>query len=110
MSWKLGQAKQHLSEVVRLAQRTPQRIQNRDLVVAAVIDAKTFDEFIAWRDKRRDTLADALGELRAIVGESAYRLDIPPREDRIDPFSSTLSAAAAKAHPRKSKKKPKATR
>ncbi len=85
--WKIGDAKEQFSEVVRQAEREPQRIYNRDRFVAAVLDAETYAEFEQWRARQRaSTLAARFSELQRIVAEEKYRLTLPRRRDRRTPF------------------------
>ncbi len=104
MSWKLAEAKQHFSELVRRAQHTPQRIQNRDTVVAAIVGSATFDEFLAWRDKQGNTISDMVDELQTITDASAYTLDVPARKDRdnaAQPSGSATSRTRLRSHVKK---------
>ena len=87
MNWKIGQAKQRFSEVVREAAGEPQRIYRRNELVAAVVDAETLEEFLDWRERRsRRTLADAFDELRRVRGDEAH-FEAPGRRDRPNPFA-----------------------
>lgn len=91
MNWNVGQAKQHLSEVIREAAREPQLIYNRNRPVAAVIAAEELAEYRAWKAERelspRKTLADEFAELRRILQEEGRDgLDIPPRTNRPNAF------------------------
>jgi len=45
MGWSIAQAKQRLSEVVRLAAREPQPLYNRGRLVGALIDAESYQAF-----------------------------------------------------------------
>ena len=86
MSWKIADAKQHLSEVIRRAGREPQLILNRARPVAGVVAAEELSDYIAWRKSRsRVTLADALAQARAICAEESYTLTIHGRRDRPNP-------------------------
>ena len=49
MPWKVGSAKQHLSEVIACAAREPQIIYNRDRPVAAVIGVDRLEAFMKWQ-------------------------------------------------------------
>lgn len=88
MNWKIGQAKQRFSEVVRGASDEPQRIYKRDRLVAAVVDAGELEEFLEWkRGRERRSLADAFEELRRIRGDEAP-IEAPSRIDRPNRFAS----------------------
>ena len=90
MEWKIGEAKQKFSEVVRAAEGEPQRIYNRERLVAAVVAPNDFEEFLAWREKRRKgSLADSIRELSRICAEEGYVFELPPREEeeRPNPFA-----------------------
>jgi antitoxin (DNA-binding transcriptional repressor) of toxin-antitoxin stability system len=88
MTWKIGDAKQHFSEVIRAAEQEPQWIYNRERLVAAVVEPETLQEFLAWREKdRRTSLADAFAGLRDLCAEEHYEIEIPSRQDRQNPFA-----------------------
>jgi prevent-host-death family protein len=89
--WKVADAKQHFSEVLRRAADEPQMIYNRDRPVAAVIDADSAREFLAWRSaKQRAPLAEALAQLARICAEEDYALEVP-RRDRTRLVSTVVS-------------------
>lgn len=88
MEWKIAEAKQRFSEVVRAAEEEPQWIYNRDHLVAAVVEPETMRAFLTWREGReRPSLADAFAELRKLCAEDQYELEIPDRKDRPNPFA-----------------------
>jgi hypothetical protein len=81
--WLTGEAKQQFSEVLRQSEVEPQQIFRRDRLVAAVISAKTFEEFERWRESRqRRTLGDAFDEVRELCARYDYELDTGERLDR----------------------------
>jgi prevent-host-death family protein len=53
MAWKVAEARQRLSEVLRNAAQEPQTIYRRSRPVAVVVAGETFEEFKAWRAERR---------------------------------------------------------
>ena len=79
MVWKVGEAKQRFSEVLRRAEREPQVIQNRDRVVAVVMSAAEARE---RRLKVAPSMREALADLRRICAETDYALEVPPRVNR----------------------------
>lgn len=97
MSWKVGEAKQRFSEVLRKAEDEPQLIHNRERLVAAVIGPTDTKEFLAWREGRRASVADALAQARQICAEEDYALEVAPRVDRENPM---LLVADARRHQR----------
>jgi prevent-host-death family protein len=91
MHWKIAQAKQSFSELVRRASKEPQLIYSRERLVAAVIDAAAFQEFQAWREqKERTSLAEAFQELRKLCAEERSTLEPAPRRDRRNTFTDAL--------------------
>lgn len=91
MDWKIAEAKQNFSELVKAAEREPQWIYNRDKLVAAMVPAEALKEFLGWRSRKEErTLAEAFEELRRICEEEDYTLEIPPRQDRPNPFPDAL--------------------
>ncbi len=92
MDWRIAQAKQRFSEMINAATKEPQLIYNRERLVAAVIEAEMFQEFLAWRDRQEKTsLADAFRELHQLMAEEDYTLEIPSRKDRPNPFADILN-------------------
>lgn len=86
MDWNIAQARQRFSELIHAAENNPQRVFSRNKLVAAVIDADTFEQFRQWQNKQR-TVGAAFAELRRICAEDEYRLEIPRRTDRANPFA-----------------------
>jgi antitoxin (DNA-binding transcriptional repressor) of toxin-antitoxin stability system len=91
VNWKIADAKQKFSEVVRAAEDEPQWIYNREKLVAAVVPPTTLQEFLEWKARRqRPAMAEALAKLRRICEEEDYFLEVPPRENRPNPFADAL--------------------
>ena len=91
MRWKIGQAKQRFSEVVRRAATEPQLICNRDRVVAAVIDADSAERLQAIRvGASRRSIAEAFNEFRELVKREHYVLRTPSRKSRRNAFANAL--------------------
>lgn len=87
MNWKIEEAQQKFSELMSAAVSEPQLIYNRDKLVAAVVEAELFQDFLAWQQQqRKPSLADAFSQLRQLCAEENYTLEIPAREDRFNPF------------------------
>ncbi len=83
MSWRVGEAKQRLSEVLRRSAEEPQRIFSRDRFVAAVISADLFEEFERWlADRQRRTLGQRFDEVRELCEADGYALEVGERRDR----------------------------
>jgi hypothetical protein len=60
----------------------PQLIFKQDKLVAAIVEPKLFQEFLAWHQQRKtSSLADAFTELRQLYVEENYILDISTRRD-----------------------------
>lgn len=91
MRWKIGEAKQRFSEVVRRAATEPQLICNRDRVVAAVVDAESAERLETVRQRRRRaSIAAAFEELRDLTRRERYRLKTPARTTRRNAFADAL--------------------
>ncbi len=91
MHWRVAEAKQRFSELLRAASKQPQLIFSRNQLVAAVVEAKTFQEFQAWRKQQQKTsLADAFAELRRVCAEEGYTLEAVPRLDRPNAFADAV--------------------
>lgn len=91
MNWKIAEAKQKFSKVVRQAAEEPQLIYNRDRLVAVLVDAEDYETFEAWKEqRRRPSMADAIEEIRKICLEEDYELNLPERRDRPNPLAEAL--------------------
>jgi prevent-host-death family protein len=98
MSWKVADAKQHFSEVLRRAADEPQPILNRERLVGAIVGVRDFEALLVLRARPSSSLADALEEGRRICREQAFTLDAPARVDRPNPI---LRVADARRHQRR---------
>lgn len=88
MEWKLAEAKQQFSEVVRRAEEEPQVILNRDRRVAVLVTAAEFEDYLRWKESRRKgSFADAIDELVSICREEEATYEAPPRFDRPNPLA-----------------------
>ena len=89
MVWKIAQAKQNLSRLLRAAAEEPQRIYRRDRLVAAVVDSATFAEFESWRQEqeRKKAPSEVFAELRQLCAEEDFEFPEVPRADRANPFA-----------------------
>jgi hypothetical protein len=84
MNWKIEEAQQKFSELMTAAVSEPQLIYNHDKLVAAVVEAELFQDFLAWQQQQRQpSLADAFTRLRQLCAEENYTLE---RGDRSDFF------------------------
>ena len=92
--WRVAEAKQSFSEVLRAAENEPQRILNRDRVVGAVIDAASLEAFEAWRRSEARPLAEAFAELRSISADEGYALKTGQRRNRANALTGILARAA----------------
>ncbi len=85
--WTISNARYHFSEMIESSVKEPQPIYKRERLVAAVIDAKTFSEFLRWKEQQTGrTIAQAAAELRAICQEEGYEFELPERKDRSNPM------------------------
>ncbi|WP_414579377.1 prevent-host-death protein [Anabaena sp. CCY 9402-a] len=89
MNWKLDEAQQKLPEVIDAITSEPQLIFKQDKLVAAIIEPKLFQAFLAWYHQQKvSSLADAFVELRQLCAEENYILETPARcSDRHIPFA-----------------------
>lgn len=78
MSWKIGEAKQRFSEVVRLAEKAPQVIKNRDRVVAVVMNPRDAEQ----RATAPTSIGSFFAELRSRLSGGGVELELPARKSR----------------------------
>jgi prevent-host-death family protein len=86
--WSIAEARKHFAKLLSSTVKEPQPIYKRGTMVAAVIDAKTYQEFLNWKEERTSrSVAQALDELRIICREENYQLALPKRKDRPNIFA-----------------------
>ncbi len=85
VAWKVAEAKQRLSELLRDAAREPQEIYNRERLVGVVVGAEEFAEYRSWRARSRRSLAEACEEARRICADEGP-LPVPGRRNRRSVF------------------------
>ncbi len=91
MNWRIAQAKQKFSELISAVRQEPQLIYNRDQLVAAVIKAKMFQQFLAWQQlQQKPSLTQTFAELARLCAEENYHLEFTPRQNRLNPFVDDL--------------------
>lgn len=82
-SWRIGTAKQQFSEVVRRSQTEPQKIYNRNQLVAAVVNPEILNELEKSQNEQPGrTLADLFTEFRTICADEGYELRVGERRNR----------------------------
>ena len=91
MNWIIAEAQQKFDELVHAAEQEPQLIYQQNQLVAAVIEAELFQEFLAWRKEQKKSLISAFQELRQIMAEENYDLEVPIRQDRDNPFMEKIN-------------------
>jgi hypothetical protein len=90
MPWKLEDAQQQFSELIHAAVEEPQLIYDQNQLVAAVVKADVFQDFLVWQQQSQKTsLANVFAEFRELCAEENYRLETPPRSDRSNSFAET---------------------
>jgi hypothetical protein len=86
MPWNVEEAQQQFPKVINAAGQEPQLIYEQNHLVAAVIRADLFREFLAWQ-QQKPSLAEALTNLHQLCIEEDYTFEIPLRQDRPNPFA-----------------------
>lgn len=92
MEWKIAQAKQRFSYLVRSASTEPQLIYNRDHLVAAVVAPEDLRELEEYREqaRRRPTLVEVTDPVRRACTEEDYELELTTRSNRPNAFVQIL--------------------
>lgn len=83
-TWNLSDTQSHLAELVESSSTEPQIIAHDGEPVAALIDIRLLNEWLAFR--QRPTIADLLAELAIIQSESPLDFEDPTRIDRPNPL------------------------
>lgn len=87
MNWTIEQAILHFTELLKATQQEPQTVFHQHQLVAAVINAPTFQTFERWRKQaNQPSLASAFEELMQICREENYELELLLRQDRQNAF------------------------
>jgi PHD/YefM family antitoxin component YafN of YafNO toxin-antitoxin module len=90
MPWKIEDAKQQFSELLNAVVDEPQLIYDHNQLVAALVKADVFQEFLVWQQQAENkTLANTFAELREICAEEDYQLESLARHDRPNPFAES---------------------
>jgi len=87
--WKVGEAKQQFSEVLRRSETEPQLIYHRRRLVAAVV---AVDETTVATVSRRVTIADRIEAARELFRRENYKLPPTRRRARTNSFPVMLNA------------------
>jgi hypothetical protein len=90
MKWSVAKAREHFSELLRKAAVEPQEIYNRDRLVAAVLGPESFREVSRCMERTRRTLKESFAEMRTVLREEGYKLEIPSRKNRKNEFPRVL--------------------
>jgi hypothetical protein len=94
-TWKIAEAKEQFSRLVREAEKEPQLIYNRDRLVAAVVEPGLLEQCRRWKESQEGrSLAERFGELRRLCEEEDYALPTSPRRDRRNPFARPVRRGA----------------
>jgi len=96
--WKVGQAKQQFSEVLRRSESVPQLIYRRNRLIAAVV---AMDETGEKPTSRPLTIGDRLDEARELFQSANYELPVPRHRSRANDFVRTLDEVARRHKRRK---------
>lgn len=91
MNWNIQEAQHQFSELIQAARQEPQLIYEQDQVVAAVIEGTTLEQFLDWHSKQHlPSIAEKFASFRQTCAEEDYVLEVPPRQDRPNPFESSV--------------------
>lgn len=87
MDWSVVEARARFSELVESATVEPQVITHRGRPAAVLVAPDEYAAFKQWREARRaPDLGAALDHVRDVCRGEGYRLDVPPRRDRVHRF------------------------
>ena len=89
--WKVGEAKQQFSKVLRRSESVPQLIYRRNQLIAAVV---AIDETKGAAVARRVMIGDRFEEARELLRRENYHLPQTRRRSRANTFVRTLDAVA----------------
>jgi pantothenate kinase-related protein Tda10 len=87
MNWGIADAKQRFSELIQATLQEPQPIYKRNQLVAFVVEASLFQEFLRWRHQQKHkSIATAFAELREACAEEDIDFETPTRVNRQNAF------------------------
>ncbi len=87
MKWTITDAQNHFGKLLQEAKHAPQSIYKHDHVIAAVLDAETFEAFQAWQRAQQHAIGEALQDIQTICEEENYVLDTRERRNRANPLT-----------------------
>ena len=91
MKWSVAKARERFYDLLRKAAIEPQEIYNRDRLVAAVLGPESFQELSESMERTaRRTLRESFAEMRKVMLEEGYKLEIPSRKSRKNDFPKVL--------------------
>ena len=77
-TWSLQEAKDHFSEVVKAAGKSPQTVTKHGKAAVVVLDANEYERITKKKSKKVKTLIDHLFDIPK--GEPFERQDMTPRD------------------------------
>ena len=93
--WKISEAKAKFTDLLISCKKDPQIICNRENPVSAVINIALFEELMKLRkSQQRPTIAQLLSELEAINESEPLEIEVPPRQNRPNPFEGSTDEMA----------------
>ncbi len=87
MKWNIAKARQNFTQLLQEAEQEPQSIYKRDKLVAAVLDAETYEAFQVWQKSQKTSIAKDLQAISAICQQEDYVFETSKRVDRANPFA-----------------------
>lgn len=87
MKWNIAKARQNFTQLLQEAQQEPQSIYKRDQLVAAVLDAETYEAFQIWQKSQNASITKELQTISTICQAEDYIFEAPKRIDRPNPFA-----------------------
>ena len=91
MKWSVAKARERFSELLRRAEAEPQEIYNRDRLVAAVLGPESFREVSErMESSARKTLKESFDDMRKLMKDEGYKLEVSPRQNRKSGFPKVL--------------------
>jgi len=89
VSWKMGEAKSHFSDLISQSNAEPQIITDRNNQVAAVIGIEQYNRLTELEKNYclKQTASDLFSQLKEIQAIEPIELEIPERIDRTTDFS-----------------------
>ncbi len=93
--WKISEAKAKFAEMLTACEQYPQIICKRDKAVGVIVPIAFYEELMALKKKhKKPSMVELLEEIQVIKESEIAEIEIPQRQNRLDPFGDRTDEMA----------------